>query len=82
MMLSQETRMGALGGKAEVAKPGGEMDRWVGRCLLGGLTELNCIFRSPGTWREGWEGRGREGSGVEQRSAEDEAQCHSACWTS
>ena len=55
---------------------GGEMPTRLTDC-----TELNCIFHSPGTQREGWEGRGKEGSGLEQRSAEGEAQCHSLSWT-
>ena len=61
--------MGALGGKAEVAEPGGEMDRQARRDLQGSFPQqfrdwvcylaASCVFHSPGTG-------GREGRGVER----------------
>lgn len=47
-MLSHEIHIGALGGKAEVAKPGGEMDRQARRDLQGshcgsGTGFANCL---------------------------------------
>lgn len=72
-MLSQETRMGALGGNAEVAEPGGEMDKQARRDLQGSFPQqfrdwvcylaASCVFHSPGTGgREGGEGSGEEQS--------------------
>lgn len=86
-MLSQETRMGALGGNAEVAEPGGKMDKQVRRDLQGSFPQqfrdwvcylaASCVFHSPGTG-------GREARGVERSTVllKFQAQSHSPSWTS